>query len=174
MTPALVITFGALLWILAGFSVAGVAGRNGHFLSAWLALGAVCGPLTWSLYQRSLSREAEAHPQMVASGHPGRGPVAVLVGVDGSDGSHAATTTISGLLGERSGRLAIVSVLENDTALDRYAVEQRLDLIVIGSRGRGLTKALLGGTATELTTRCREPVLIVGAVEGTPEQTPSR
>jgi nucleotide-binding universal stress UspA family protein len=41
-----------------------------------------------------------------------------------------------------------------------YALEQGLALIVIGSRGHGLTKAFLGSAATEMSARPGVPILI--------------
>ena len=50
----------------------------------------------------------------MASGDPGSGPVDVLVGIDGSPESAAATTAALELLGDRVGRLTLVAVTEVD------------------------------------------------------------
>ena len=46
-------------------------------------------------------------------------------------------------------------------ALEQYADAECFTLVAIGSRGRGLTKALLGSTASDLSARSAVPVLIV-------------
>ncbi|MDY7090309.1 MAG: universal stress protein [Actinomycetota bacterium] len=48
-------------------------------------------------------------------------------------------------------------------ALLRCAVEQDVDLIAVGRRGRGLSVRLLGSVADELTRTAPVPVLVVGA-----------
>jgi nucleotide-binding universal stress UspA family protein len=52
--------------------------------------------------------------RLVASGDPGSGPVDVLVGIDGSPESAAASTAALELLGDRVGRLTLVAVTEVD------------------------------------------------------------
>jgi nucleotide-binding universal stress UspA family protein len=46
-------------------------------------------------------------------------------------------------------------------ALARYAAEQGFELVVVGRRGRGASKAILGSTAKRLSERPDVPVLIV-------------
>ena len=48
-------------------------------------------------------------------------------------------------------------------ALRQYAVEGGYQLIVVGTRGRGLTKGILGSAATELARDSEIPVLLVGS-----------
>lgn len=47
-------------------------------------------------------------------------------------------------------------------ALRQCAVEGGYQLIVVGTRGKGLTKGILGSAATELARECGIPVLLVG------------
>jgi nucleotide-binding universal stress UspA family protein len=49
--------------------------------------------------------------------------------------------------------------------LVEYAREGSYDLLAIGSRGRGLSKALLGGVASHLVRQSRIPVLVVGQTD---------
>ncbi len=47
------------------------------------------------------------------------------------------------------------------TALVRYATDHEHDVVVVGSRGRGLTKRLLGSCASQLTTETTLPAMIM-------------
>ena len=145
---------------------------------------------------------------------PGGGPVDILVGIDGSPESAAATTAALELLGGRVGRLTLVAVTDLDdsyagreerlrlqgelerqaesvrdwlwerdgpvhaeptvvpelklmagrpaTVLDTIAAEDGYDLLVVGARGAGLSKVLLGSVASRLAARASVPVLVVG------------
>jgi nucleotide-binding universal stress UspA family protein len=62
----------------------------------------------------------------VASGDPGSGPVDVLVGIDGSPESAAATTAALELLGDRVGRLTLVAVTEVDDSVAGREERDRL------------------------------------------------
>jgi nucleotide-binding universal stress UspA family protein len=46
--------------------------------------------------------------------------------------------------------------------LSRLAAEGGDDLLVVGSRGAGLSKVLLGSTATSLAAHAKVPVLVAG------------
>ena len=50
-------------------------------------------------------------------------------------------------------------------ALGDFARAGEFDILVVGGRGRGLTKAVLGSTASALAAACPVPVLIVSADE---------
>jgi nucleotide-binding universal stress UspA family protein len=78
----------------------------------------------------------------VASGDPGVGPVDVLVGIDGSPESAAATTAALELLGSRVGRLTLVAVTDLD---DSYAGrEERLRLQGVLEQQAEAVRAWLG------------------------------
>lgn len=47
-------------------------------------------------------------------------------------------------------------------ALQRLAAEGAYDLVVVGGRGSGLSKVLLGSTATTLAAQAKVPVLLAG------------
>jgi nucleotide-binding universal stress UspA family protein len=139
--------------------------------------------------------------------------VDVLVGIDGSPESAAATTALE-LLGGRVGRLTLVAVTDLDdsyagreervrlqgvlerqaeavrawlgerdgpveakqtvvpelklmagrpaTTLDTIAAEDGYELLVVGARGAGLSRVLLGSVASRLAARASVPVLVVG------------
>jgi len=119
-----------------GFVLAIVMGRLGHSSYAWGLLG----PIALLLALVEVRSERPWWTRLVASGDPGGGPVDVLVGIDGSPESAAATTA----------------------ALDTIAAEDGYDLLVVGARGAGLSKVLLGSVASRLAARASVPVLVVG------------
>jgi nucleotide-binding universal stress UspA family protein len=196
-----------------GFVLAIVMGRLGHSPFAWGVLGLVLGPIAL-LLALAAARNEPAPARLVASGVPGSGPVDVLVGIDGSPESGAATTAALDLLGARVGRLTLVAVTEIDDSvagrqeqrrlrdelerqaeavriwlqerdvtgqaeqtvvpellvrsgqpaatLDRIAAEDGYGLLVVGARGAGLSRFMLGSVATRLAARASVPVLVIG------------
>jgi nucleotide-binding universal stress UspA family protein len=202
----------AATWVGVGLLLAWVMGRHGHDPFAWWLLGSLLGPLAGPL-----AISAERHPADQAwplrAGRPGRGPVDVLAGLDGSPEAVAALAAALDLLGPRLGRLTLVTVLELDAsvehdrarvraraelerqarlvqlrlstgqhgpddgrrvpglvllagrpaqALQRLATEGGYDLLVAGTRGAGLSKLVLGSTATTLAAQAKVPVLLAG------------
>jgi nucleotide-binding universal stress UspA family protein len=107
----LMVTFACI-----GLVLAIVMGRLGHSPFAWGVLGLVLGPIAL-LLALVAARNEPAPARLVASGIPGSGPVDVLVGVDGSPESAAATTAALDLLGSRVGRLTLVAVAEVDDSV---------------------------------------------------------
>ena len=101
-----------------GFVLAIVMGRLGHSAFAWGLLGLLLGPIALLLALVEVRNERPWWTRLVASGDPGGGPVDVLVGIDGSPESAAATTAALELLGSRVGRLTLVAVADLD---DSYA-----------------------------------------------------
>jgi len=102
-----------------GFVLAIVMGRLGYSWFAWGLLGLLLGPIGLLLALVEVRKERRPWwTRLVASGDPGSGPVDVLVGVDGSPESTAATTAALELLGGRVGRLTLVAVTDLD---DSYA-----------------------------------------------------
>jgi nucleotide-binding universal stress UspA family protein len=196
-----------------GLVLALVMGRLGHSAFAWGVLGLVLGPIAL-LLALVVTRDEPSPARLVASGAPGGGPVDVLVGIDGSPESAAATTAALDLLGGRVGRLTLVAVAEIDDSpagrqerarlreelrrqaeavrvrqqgqrrtvkaarpvipelvlrsgqpaatLDRMAAEDGYGLLVIGARGAGLSRFVLGSVATRLAARASVPVLVIG------------
>ncbi len=59
-------------------------------------------------------------------------------------------------------------------ALRQCAVEGGYQLIVVGARGKGLTKGILGSAATELSRDCEIPVLLVGERQRAAATSPAR
>ncbi|HEV2927231.1 MAG TPA: universal stress protein [Propionibacteriaceae bacterium] len=101
-----------------GFVLAIVMGRLGRSPFAWGLLGLLLGPIALLLALVEVRNERPWWTRLVASGDPGSGPVDVLVGIDGSPESAAATTAALELLGDRVGRLTLVAVTDLD---DSYA-----------------------------------------------------
>jgi nucleotide-binding universal stress UspA family protein len=210
-TTALFVLAGT--WVGAGLLVAFVMGRHGHDPFAWWLLGTVLGPLVVPMVVAAERRRAD-RARLVRAGVPGRGPVDVLVGVDGSPEAAAALATVLDLLGPRLGWLALATVTDVDAsvehdrqqaqasvelerqaervrawlstqrrgpdedgpripelllltgrpaeALQRLAAESGYDLLVVGTRGTGMSKLLLGSTATSLAAHAKVPVLLAG------------
>jgi nucleotide-binding universal stress UspA family protein len=69
------------------------------------------------------------------------------------------------LTGSGSGRTPDLEVLHGhpSAALRQCAIEGGYTVIAIGTRGKGLTKALLGSAASELARDSKIPVLLVGS-----------
>jgi nucleotide-binding universal stress UspA family protein len=103
-------------FVCIGFVLAIVMGRLGHSPFAWGLLGLVLGPIAL-LLALVAARDEPSPARLVASGVPGAGPVDVLVGIDGSPESAAATTAALELLGGRVGRLTLVAVAEVDDSV---------------------------------------------------------
>jgi nucleotide-binding universal stress UspA family protein len=201
------------IWIGIGLLLALVMGRHGHDPFAWWLLGTLLGPLALPLALSAERRQAE-RAQQLRIGVPGRGPVDVLVGLDGSPEAGAALLTVLDLLGPQLGRLTLATVIDLDAsaehdrakdqaraellrradqirmrlwspsqdpdehgrplpdlillpgqpaeALQPLAAEGAYDLVVVGVRGSGLSKVLLGSTATTLAAQAKVPVLLAG------------
>jgi nucleotide-binding universal stress UspA family protein len=101
-----------------GFVLAIAMGRVGYSPFAWGLLGLLLGPIALLLALLEVRNDRPWWTRLVASGDPGAGPVDVLVGIDGSPESAAATTAALELLGARVGRLTLVAVTDLD---DSYA-----------------------------------------------------
>jgi hypothetical protein len=117
----LMVTFACI-----GFVLALVMGRLGHSPFAWGLLGLVLGPIALLLALVEVRSERPWWTRLVASGAPGSGPVDVLVGIDGSPESAAATTAALELLGGRVGRLTLVAVTEIDDSTAGHQERARL------------------------------------------------
>jgi hypothetical protein len=109
-----------------GFVLAIVMGRLGHSPFAWGLLGLLLGPIALLLALVEVRNERPWWTRLVASGDPGSGPVDVLVGIDGSPESAAATTAALQLLGDRVGRLTLVAVTEVDDSTAGHRERARL------------------------------------------------
>lgn len=81
------------------------------------------------------------------------------------DDAEAALTDAAGLVHRRIDRAPATVLLAGvpARALADHAVEVAAELVAIGSRGHGATKALLGSVATKLTADAPVPVLVCGA-----------
>ena len=75
------------------------------------------GPIALLLALVEVRNERPWWTRLVAVGDPGSGPVDVLVGIDGSPESAAATTAALELLDDRVGRLTLVAVTEVDDSV---------------------------------------------------------
>lgn len=163
-----------LTWAAIGVVSAVAMGRRGHAPFSWLVFGTVLGPLVIPL---ALSRRREASKLgRTATPAARRGPVDVLVGIDGSPESIAAARVVGSLLSDRIGRLTLATVVDYDTALAgeggaaQRAVRTELERVaelVSGSLPRHVeTVVLTGRPAAALSEQAadgRFDVLAVGA-----------
>lgn len=104
----------AILWVAIGAGVGLVEARRGHWHKGWV-VSSLFGPFAVPL---ALQRRgfAEPEPVVLLRGKARRGPVDVLVGLDGSASSTAAAEVALGLLGPRVRRVTLATVLDVDTA----------------------------------------------------------
>lgn len=200
----------ALAWLAVGAAVGVIEARHGYWRRGWV-ISAIFGPLAVPL---ALQRHKDPPPEPVvlATSHADRGPVDVLVGIDGSESSLAAAELALGLFGSRLRRVTLATVLDYDSlaprdessmfpepwpeeieareilqqasarlraamrpepgmvvlagdpaeALERHARDEGYEVIVIGCRGRGVSKLILGSCASRLACQTTVPVLLVG------------
>ena len=112
------------IWIGFGLLLALVMGRHGHDPFAWWLLGTLLGPLAVPLAVSSEGRQAE-RPERLRVEVPGRGPVDVLVGLDGSPEAAAALLTVLDLLGPQLGRLTLATVIDLDAWVEHDRARAR-------------------------------------------------
>ena len=117
------------IWIGFGLVLALIMGRHGHDPFAWWLLGTLLGPVALPLAVSAERRQAEQAEQLRV-GAPGRGPVDVLVGLDGSPEAGAALLTVLDLLGPQLGRLTLATVIDRDASVehDRAKDQARVEL----------------------------------------------
>jgi len=196
-----------LLWVSVGPILAVVMARRGHSPAGWGILGTLLGPLALPIAMDARGRRRDAGLAVLTTGSRRSGPVSVLAGIDGSDEAREALRRAVDLLGDRIGRLSLVTVVSYDAlddrdmladeeataqlwmtaarasvpgivpdeyvvpgppapALIRLAVEGDYDLVVIGSRGRGMTPRLFGSVAGALAASSPISVLVGGRGRG--------
>jgi nucleotide-binding universal stress UspA family protein len=114
VSPTVFLSLLGTTFVCIGLVLAIVMGRLGHSSFTWGLLGLVLGPIALLLALSSVRNGRPSWSRLLAGGDPGSGPVDVLIGIDGSRESAAAASTALHLLGDRMGRLALVSV----TAID--------------------------------------------------------
>jgi nucleotide-binding universal stress UspA family protein len=189
------------VWVTIGVIASIFMGRRGHNPFAWLALGAILGPLVIPVAAVAVREERIRRRGELARGTSAGGAVDVLVGIDGSPEAQAALDAATRLFGPVIGRLTLATVVDFDSAgsrtpleierraaetleraassveaqrpsaviltgrpadaLMRYAADEGYEAIVIGRRGRGANKAVMGSTASRLTAGPDVPVLVV-------------
>lgn len=108
-----VVTVSVIAWIAIGLTIAVTMIRRGHSPTIWLALS-FYGPLLALLAFTAAETERYATPEIVSSGRPGTGRLAVLVGIDGSAESYAALDNVIALVGSQLGQLTLAHVIDYD------------------------------------------------------------
>lgn len=101
-------------WLLVGGIVGVIEARHGAWHRAWV-VSAIFGPFAIALaVQRR--HQPRPHAAVLAPGRAGRGPVDLLIGLDGSEGSMSAASLALWLFGPRIRRVTLATVLDVDTA----------------------------------------------------------
>ena len=91
-------------------------GRRGYAPFTWLVVGAVFGPFVIPVALGRM-RDARRLPALPNRESVRRGPVDVLVGLDGSPESLRKAEVVANLIADRIGRLTLAAVVDYDTAL---------------------------------------------------------
>lgn len=103
-----------VVWLAIGVVLSVAMGRRGHSSFSWLVLGTLLGPLAVVLAIDSGAHAEGLSPTPVSVSAAERFGVDVVAGYDGSAESRAAIEAAAALLGDRLGRLAVVTVVPFD------------------------------------------------------------
>ena len=155
---ALVFVLGiVVVWLMIGIATGVVMARRGHDFRTWFGLGTIAGPLVVRLI---VDAETAPHPgaRRAKRGVPGRGPIDVLVGIDGSPESYRALAEVTELIGPRLGRVTVATVLdvegERDNSPDGDRDRADHDLVAavefLASVDVTPTTKILAGAAAEV------------------------
>jgi nucleotide-binding universal stress UspA family protein len=106
----------AATWLLVGLLASYVMGRRGHDAFSWFLLGITFGPLAIPLAFDRLRSERRAPRGARSPTRPRAYGVKVLVGVDASAESRAASERVVHVLGDRLGRLMLATVIDYEHA----------------------------------------------------------
>jgi nucleotide-binding universal stress UspA family protein len=158
-----------ILWPLIGFGLAFVLRGRGHEPVGWLFLGMLLGPLAVAFAFDSVANEEADLVEVLVPPRGRGGRLDVVVGYDGSPGSHAAVRGAERVLGDRIGRFTLVAVTPFDAgrADEREARSALLEEAARLGPGLGLEVAH-GRPATALQAfveREGYDVLVVGTSE---------
>jgi nucleotide-binding universal stress UspA family protein len=82
----------------------------------------------------------------------------------------SATAAVQQASGRRPGSVILAG--EPADALEQYAIAEDYEVIVIGCRGKGLTKLVLGSCASSLASRTKVPALLIPTAPGGAQPTP--
>jgi nucleotide-binding universal stress UspA family protein len=152
------------IWTAVGLVSAVVMGRLGYAPFSWLVLGLVLGPLVVPL---AFSRTRQARQVPRAAVGVWRGPVDVLVGVDGSAESIAAANVVAALLGERIGRLTLATVVDYDTALGGEAgPAHRATRLELAKAAEALAESITHDVDTAVLAGTPAEALVAQAADG--------
>ena len=155
-----------VVWIVSGVVGASVfCARSGRRSWLWLGTCLVLGPfglpIAWEVSEQRPNEVVERR-----AGHD-RGGLRLLAAVDGSTEAAEALSGALDLLGSRLGTLISaptpsleVAVGNPPEALVDLAESEHVDLTVLGQRGTGLSRALVGSVADGVSGRSAVPVLL--------------
>jgi hypothetical protein len=104
----------AVAWLVVGAAVGVIEGRHGHWHKAWV-VSAILGPFAIPLALQH-RHGAQPQPSVLSRGRARRGPIDLLIGLDGSESSMSAASLALRLFGPRVRRVTLATVLDVDTA----------------------------------------------------------
>ena len=189
MVNTATIVVAAVGWILIGL-LSGIWMARRGFDALWILLAAPLGPLFVPIAVERVRRRPDSAEATPSESLPaGAGP-RILIGVDGSPESVHAMTTALRTLGSQGSVLVLAEVVNYEAAesgdgaaanrvrvpaavhtrvlvgapgpaLREFAARQGFDILVVGRRGRGLSRHVLGSVSTDLVTHSTVPVLVV-------------
>lgn len=77
------------------------------------------------------------------------------------DGLEMAVSSLEADFGVKAGSVLLAGAPPD--ALERYAAEEGYEVLVIGCRGKGLSKLVLGSCASTLASKAKVPVMLIPA-----------
>jgi nucleotide-binding universal stress UspA family protein len=133
--------------------------RGGDFYT-WVGLGIVFGPAAAVMAVLDIQAERRVPPHVLHSGRSGRGPLDVLVGIDGSPEAEAALAWVLALHGSSLRRLTYGFVVPLGTAPEALAagspVRAALDRALKQAGGCDPSTVILEGAPVEALVRYAE------------------
>ncbi len=159
-----------VVWAATGLAIAVWQRRRGHHLLVWVLLGVVYGPITYVLAVDA-ERRMPTFRETPRVSLPASGQVDVLIGIDGSERSHAAARDALAMIGERRRRVTLAAVINLETGLDAHLgraeaeewVEEFADELGLAGVGTVVVSGAPGPALAQLAEEDGYDVVVVGA-----------
>lgn len=114
-------------WVVTATIVAVFMFRRGHSPAKWVIIAFLTGPISIVVAAWARHRSDRIAPKPLVAGTIGPGPLAVLVGIDGSPTAKDALVGALEILGDRVGRLTLAAVIDFDSAAKDQPTPARTD-----------------------------------------------
>lgn len=105
-------------WLSTGLVVAYLLHRRGHEFRTMAVLGAVLGPLFIGLAAHYARHRERVAPIPLSTGQRSHGPIDILVGLDGGQGSPEELRSALRMFESRRGRVTLVRAIDFESADD--------------------------------------------------------